>query len=157
MIHDDVVHDDVADHLAAAGCYERAAVPLGMYLAWCVNLGLVSDELLAQAESLVLRLRFREITGSELAVAGCAGVLTDRWLNEEGQAFTRDYFSGYYDDFRAEFGGDIYGVRDDWTHYDRMARRLTRSLMAFRGGGMAAAGGKTGAARGRKRRWWKPW
>jgi hypothetical protein len=146
-----VIHDDVANHLAAAGSYERAAVPLGMYLAWCVNLGLVSDQLTARADSLVLRLRYREITGSELVVAGCDGVLSDEWLNEDGRAFTRDYFPGYYDEFREEFGSDPYGVRDDWVHYDRMARRLTRHLMARR------AGGRGGQATGRKRRWWKPW
>ena len=40
--------DSIDNHLAEAKEFDRAAVPMGMYLAWCVNLGLVSEEVLRE-------------------------------------------------------------------------------------------------------------
>lgn len=142
-----MVHDDVGRHLAAAGSFERAAVPLGMYVAWLANHHLLSTSFAEQSAALVTRVRMRDVTGSELAVAGCGGVLESAHLNPEGEAFTARYYPGYLDDFRAEFGDDPYAVKDDWTHYDRIAPRLTRALMRFRG--QAPAGGR--------KPWWRFW
>jgi len=141
------VHDDVGWHLAAAGSYERAAVPLGMYVAWLANHHLLSETVVERCATLVTRLRFREITGSELVISGCAGLLDGSHLNAEGQAFTVQYYPGYLDDFRDVFGSDPYAVRDDWEHYDRLAPRLTRALMRFRGQG----------ERRSRRPWWRLW
>ena len=142
------VHDDVARHLAEAGTFERAAVPLGMYVGWLAQHHLLSDALSEAAGSLVTRVRYREITGSELALSGCGGVLESQHLNAEGQAFTEHYYPRYLDEFREEFGGDPYAVADDWDHYDRISPRLTRALMRFRGHGTAQAP---------RRAWWKFW
>jgi hypothetical protein len=140
-----LIYDDLSRHLAAAGSIERAAVPMGMYLAWCANLQLVSRRLVEEAEQLLLRVRYREVTGSELLVAGCAGELHSRWLSEEGRRFTNQYYPRYLDDFAAVFGGDVYDVKDDWAHYDEIAAVLTRAYMS--------------RTRGRQpgRKWWKFW
>ena len=53
----------------------------------------------------MLRVRYREVTGSELLIAGGAGRLDDTHLNEEGQRFTAAFYPAYLDDFRATFGG----------------------------------------------------
>ena len=142
-----MIFDDVGRHLDEAGSIERAAVPMGMYVAWCANHSLLSAPFAERAATLVLRVRYREVTGSELAVAGCAGVLAGEHLSEEGRAFTEHYYPGYLAEFRAEFGSDPYGVEDDWGHYDRIARRLTRALMEFRGHGRDGAGAE--------RPWWR--
>ncbi|MEQ8857124.1 MAG: hypothetical protein RIC56_00620 [Pseudomonadales bacterium] len=135
-----MVFDDVGRHVAQAGGFDRAAVPLGMYLAWLANHQLLSAAFSERAATLITRLRFREITGSELLVAGCGGVLDAAHLSPEGEAFTTRYFPGFYAEFRREFGADPYAVEDDWDHYDRMARRLTGAFMAFRGRRAAPAG-----------------
>jgi len=140
-----MIYDALDHHLAAAGSIERAAVPMGMYLAWCANLQLVSARLAQDAEQLLLRVRFREVTGSELLVAGCAGELHSRWLSEGGQRFTDEYYPRYLGDFAAVFGADIYAVKDDWDHYDRIAAVLTRHYM--HGVNEPGGGGK----------WWKFW
>ncbi len=145
-----VVYDDIDHHISEAGSIERACVPMGMYLAWCANLHLISEQLQQSCETLLLRLRYREVTGSELLVAGCGGRLTSDCLNAQGRQFTDRYYAAFLDDFRAVFGEDIYGVADDWAHYDRLSRVLTRHYMA-------------GAEKSRRRagsrgsRWWKFW
>ena len=94
-----MIYDDLDRHLPVAGAIERAAVPLGMYLAWCVNLQLTGRTLEDEAGSMLLRLRYREKTGSELLLAVCGGVL------------------------------DAVDVEDDWDHYDRLAPLLTRRYL----------------------------
>lgn len=143
-----MTYDDLDQHLPAAGSIERAAIPMGMYLAWCVNLNLVSVELMERAEQAVLRVRYREITGSELLVAGCGGALDSRWFNPAGIAFCDRYYERYLDDYRGVFGNAIYAVSDDWDHYDRLAPVLTEHLY----------GGKPSARRRPHRSsWWKFW
>ncbi len=127
-----MVYDDVGRHVARAGGFDRASVPLGIYVAWLANHQLLSDGFCDRVGELLTRVRFREVTGSELALAGCGGVLESAQLNAEGESFTSHYYGRYLDDFRAEFGMDPYSVKDDWDHYDRMARRLTAALMRFR-------------------------
>jgi hypothetical protein len=143
-----MVHDDVGRHLAQAGSFDRAAVPLGMYVAWLAQHQLLSEALTEAAATLVTRVRYREITGSELAMSGCSGVLAEEHLSPEGQAFTAQYYPGYMDEFRRVFGDDPYAVADDWAHYDRIAPRLTRALMLFRG---------HRTTRTARRPWWKLW
>lgn len=144
-----MIHDDLARHLPEAGSFERAAVPLGIYVAWLANHALLDHGLCDAHADVLTRLRYREITGSELLVSVCGGSLGSEHLTDEGRAFTEQYYPGYLDDFRREFGDDVYGVHDDWDHYDRMAPRLTRALMAFRQGG---------DSRSRENGpWWKFW
>ena len=147
-----MIHDDVSRHLGEARTYDRAAVPLGIYVAWCANLQLLAPALAEQAAELVLRVRFREITGAELLIVGCAGVLADEHLNDEGQRFTAAYLPNYHDDFLAVFGDDPYAVKDDWANYDRIAPLLTRRLMALRHG--ADASDNAVVARP-DRSWWR--
>ena len=144
--------DDLDRHLAAAGSIDRAAVPLGMYLAWCGNLHLFSAGFVEAHELPLTRLRYRDLSPSEFLTACTAGHLDPADLSDEGRAFTEAYYPGYLDDFRATFGGDPYDVRDDWTHYDRIAPVLTRHLMTWKEGGrrprLVASGG---------RKWWRIW
>ena len=141
------VYDELDRHLPLAGSIERAAVPMGMYMAWCANHQLLSDALQDQASNLILRVRFREATGSELAVAGCAGVLRPEHFNSEGRSFTEAGYADYLDDYRKVFGDAAYDVKDDWDNYDRIAPVLTRRLMSFRNHGSTEGG----------RSWWKFW
>lgn len=149
--------DDLDRHLPAAGSIERAAVPMGMYLAWCANLELLDPAFRATHESAVLRLRYRDLTPAQFLTATCGGRIDESVLNEEGRAFTRAYYDRYLEDFRATFGAEVYAVADDWPHYDRIARLLTRRYLGeFRG----MTGDKRSADRGAAddgRKWWQFW
>jgi hypothetical protein len=143
-----MIYDDLSRHMPAAGAIDQAAVPMGMFLAWCVNLNLISDQLMEQAEQGVLRVRYREITGSELLVGGCAGVLDACWLNPAGTEFCDRYYARYLDDYRMVFGDDVYQVTDDWAHYDQLAPLLTERLYGPR---------PQRRERLKEKAWWKFW
>lgn len=144
--------DDLDRHLPAAGSIDRAAVPLGMYLAWCGNLHLLSAAFQQTHELALTRLRYRDLSPAEFLTACSGGHLDAEDLADEGRAFTEAYYPGYLAEFRATFGGDPYDVRDDWAHYDRIATVLTRHLMAWKRGGKTG----TGTAAG-DRKWWQVW
>lgn len=140
--------DDLDAHLTAAGSIERAAVPLGMYLAWCGNLHLLSAGFQQSHELALTRLRYRDLSPAEFLTTCTGGHLDAADLNDEGRAFTETYYAGYLDDFREAFGEDPYSVRDDWAHYDRIAAVLTRRFMSWKQGGRR----RTDRPR---RRWWQ--
>jgi hypothetical protein len=128
---------------------------MGMYLAWCANHQLLSNALDHHASNLILRIRFREASPSELAVAGCAGVLRPEHFNREGRSFTEACYADYLLDCRLAFSGSPYDAEDDWESYDRIAALLTRRLMSFRNGGSQDNSQDDSSAGGGP--WWKFW
>ena len=99
-----------------------------MYLAWCVNLGLVSESVLLEQERLVLRVRMQDALGSELLVA-LGGELKGEHLNERGRHFTSSYYADFLNDFRTTFEGKSYDVKDSWDNYQKIATVLTAKLL----------------------------
>jgi len=120
--------DAVDNHLAQAREFDRACVPLGMYVAWCLNLGLVSETVLREHETMVLRVRMHDAHGSALLVA-LGGALDERHLNEQGKQFTDAYYSSYMDDYSTLFGSDFYAIPDSWDNYQKLAAVLTAKLL----------------------------
>ena len=145
-------YDDLDRHLPEADDIAAAAVPTGMYLAWCVNLQLLDPGFARDHESSILRLRYREITGAEFFIAVCGGRFTRAMLSEQGQRFTDAFYDFYLDEFRSVFGRDAYRVKDDWDHYDRLAPLLTRHFMTSVGRRSSTAAADDTPSR---RKWWQ--
>ncbi len=101
---------------------------MGMLLAWCVNMRLIAEEVLAEHEQLVLRLRFEEASGSELLIA-CGGALDAALFNDEGRRFMNEFYPRYMDVYRGVFGEDCYAVRDTWSNYQKLAKVLTAEYL----------------------------
>ncbi|NOX49021.1 MAG: hypothetical protein GXP16_00585 [Gammaproteobacteria bacterium] len=120
--------DSIDNHLKEAGDFARAAMPMGMLLAWCANLQLLSHEVLMEHEKLLIRVRFQEAQGSELLIA-CGGDLQRCLFNSQGQQFLDRYYSRFMSDFRAIFPGDYYAVEDNWENYQPVAAMLTQAYM----------------------------
>lgn len=116
--------------MAAAGSVDRAAVPLGLLLAWLVNLDLVSADFSERHGTAVLRLKYRELKGSELLVSACAGELCWIDLNERGKRFLREFYPTYLEVFGATLASDPFDVEDNWDNYDQISRVLTKALLA---------------------------
>jgi len=114
--------------MAVSGDIARAAVPMGMLLAWCVNMQLVSPQLLQSHEGLVLRLRFQEAQGSELLIAA-GGDLQRQMFNAAGQRFLDSFYPEYMTLFAQVFAQDCYEVRENWDNYQTLAAELTRRYM----------------------------
>ena len=156
---DSEVLDDLDRHMAQAGSIARAAVPLGMYLAWCANLQLISGRFQQDHEDALLRLRYRELSPAEFFTATTSGAVEMQQLSPSGAAFASAYYHRYMEDFRNTFSGDPYAVRDVWAHYDQIAAVLTRHFMAWKDGGRAKriyrpSNGERLSSRGK---WWRRW
>jgi hypothetical protein len=123
-----VAIDSIDNHLGKAREFDRAAVPLGMYVAWCVNLGLVSDAVLAEHERMVLRVRMHDAQGSDLLTA-MGGELNDAHLNSRGKEFTDGYYAGYLQDYAEVFGEHFYETEDNWDNYMKLTAVLTPKLL----------------------------
>jgi hypothetical protein len=125
-------YDCLDAHLPHAADIGRASVPMGLLLAWCANLHLLSDAVIQQHERLLLRVRFREATGSELLIA-CGGNLSRDLFSAQGQRFLDRYYVNYMavfcDVFGKEAAVDCYEVADNWANYDQLAVVLTRAYM----------------------------
>ena len=121
-------YDSIDNHLKLAGEFDRAAAPMGMYIAWALNLGLIKSEVLAQHEQLVMRVRMQDAKGSELLMS-VGGVLDAGLFTDRGQRFTESYYPRYMEDYRSTFGEDLYAVEDSWGNYDKIARVLTKELL----------------------------
>jgi hypothetical protein len=109
---------------------DQAYVVAGMFLAWCADHGLLSDEAASDFEAEVAALRSREGRPADLYRA-MDGVLSTEELSPKGQAFADRYFDfdagEYLDDFLdilAEEYPSGYHVPDTWANYDRLAPRI---------------------------------
>src|SRR5690349_14664182 len=98
--------DDIDAHIAAAGSIDRAALVPGMYLAWCVNLQLISAQFEAAHEREVLRVRYRELSPAAFFLRTTGGHLTADVLSERGCAFAAKHYATY----RADTSTSLYGA-----------------------------------------------
>ena len=125
----------------------KAALPLGMLLAWCANLRLLSEAFEVEYAAPLLRLRMQEIVGSELLVA-CGGDLRREMFNEAGLAFVERYLDQLDADLKDAFGKDPMDVDDNWANYGKFAKIVTRKFMG--------PGSKRGVSLGsRIKSWWQ--
>lgn len=144
-------YDDLDAHLGEAPDIAQASIPMGMLLAWCANMHLLSADALQTHERLILRLRFEDALGSELLIA-CGGALQRDLFNAEGQRFLDAYYPQYMAVFRSVFGEDFYSLADTWANYRRLAPVLTRAYLGEPGNARSKA---AGGLLGRFTRWWK--
>ena len=123
-----VIYDSIDEHLKLAGEFDKAAIPMGMYLAWALNLGLLRQELVREHQQLITRVRMQDAKGSELLVT-LGGNLDETLFSERGNRFAGNYYPRYMIDYASVFGRDPYLVEDTWSNYDKIAKLLTKELL----------------------------
>ena len=123
-----VIYDSIDEHLKLAGEFDKAAIPMGMYLAWALNLGLLRQELVREHQRLMTRVRMQDAKGSELLMA-LGGILDDTLFSDRGNRFAGNYYPRYMIDYASVFGRDPYLVEDTWSNYDKIAKLLTKELL----------------------------
>jgi len=89
---------------------ENGATHIGMFLTWCIENKLISEELAKEAKSEIEQVIKREITGAEFLIKVCDEKLIDEDLNKIGNEFALDY----YDD-DTEFGKKYNSFADDYS------------------------------------------
>ncbi len=145
--------DDLSEHMAAAGSLERAAAPLGLFLAWCGNLHLLSSAFQEAHAEPLLRLRYRELSPLDFLTTTTGGAIEAEHLTEEGQRFVASYYERYFEDVTRVFNGDPYAAQGDWGAYERMAGVLTRRYMDWKREGRRRR--PAGSNESRLRRIWR--
>ena len=123
-----VIYDSIDEHLKLAGEFDKAAIPMGMYLAWALNLGLLRQELVREHQQLITRVRMQDAKGSELLMV-LGGNLDETLFSERGNRFAGNYYPRYMIDYASAFGRDPYLVEDTWSNYDKIAKFLTKELL----------------------------
>jgi len=72
---------------------ENASTHIGMFLTWCINNDLLSEELNEDAADETEKVKRKEMTGAEFLIDVCDEKFSDHDLNEQGNEFARDYYT----------------------------------------------------------------
>src|SRR5262245_40640906 len=119
---------------------ENGGTHIGMFLAWAIINGLAGDHLRRYAKTELDALAARHVTGGEFLRRVCDGKFCDDELNDEGNAFARDYYGEGgdvgpyfqdYDDALCAGLPSIYHVADVWENYDRIAAVIDERYAAW--------------------------
>ncbi|MEM7096691.1 MAG: hypothetical protein AAF541_00415 [Pseudomonadota bacterium] len=121
--------DSLDNHLAPGIEIDQACIPMGMLLAWAVNLQLIHPSLVQDHEQLVLRIRYGEISGTQLLVA-CGGDLRRDMFQPAAGAFVDRHYSAYLEEFARLFPEP---PADNQDSYAKVASWLTKTYMSTRG------------------------
>ena len=118
--------------------FERAAVPVGLYMAWIIRAGLVGENHTQESPNDLQAVREGRMTGTEFVVKNCDGELGDGDLTKEGNQFTVAYYNdAYYDDLdsHAPLGlRSLYEFPEGGEFEKALHRTLDRRLEEWRTG-----------------------
>jgi hypothetical protein len=128
-------YDDAAHHVGEAPSEAHAGAPIGLYFRWCVSAGLVSDEHTDDSDLLadIEKVRTGSMTGTEYVWETNSGKLADIDLNDEGNAFTKCFYSkSYPSELRDVTGKGDYEFTEEEVDFARLKDRLDAVLQTWR-------------------------
>ncbi|MET3025186.1 hypothetical protein ABXT06_00770 [Flavobacterium sp. UW10123] len=98
----------------------NASTHIGMFLTWCIDKDLLSEEQLEDSEEGINAIKNRELTGAEFLIDYCDEKFSNYDLNDLGNEFAEAYYYDDESDFAKEFGAycDDYGE-----HFDKEAEK----------------------------------
>ena len=117
----DLIIDSINEYLGDDASFEDAAIVPGLFVAFCVNLELISESLRESSGRDLLRIKYREITGPEFLISSCGGELLESHLTSEGCKFAQKYYRDYVS--RLKEAVEMPDAK--WETYDRIAPWLT--------------------------------
>jgi hypothetical protein len=124
---------------------EAAATHTGMFVAWALLSGLGGEIHVEDGPGELEALTSRDVTPGAFFMSMCDGKFTDEDLNDEGNAFARDYFvfdtGKYLQDYEKTVGSNLaslYHVADTWETFDRLKPVLDERFREWK----ASGGGK---------------
>lgn len=93
---------------------KNSATHTGMFLNWCINNNLHSDELKEDCEIEIESLKKCEITGAEFIIESMDGKFSEYDLNDLGNSFAKDYYADETDfaDKFSSFATDYINIFD---------------------------------------------
>jgi len=118
---------------------EAGGTHTGMFVAWAMISGLGGELHVTECPQDLALLTDRGETPGSFFLRVCDGKFTNEDLNDEGNAFTGEYFDfekgSYAADYEQTLGADfetLYHVPDTWENFDRLAPVLDRRLAEWR-------------------------
>ncbi|PQA97095.1 hypothetical protein B0A69_03345 [Chryseobacterium shigense] len=106
---------------------ENAATHIGMFLAWCINNDLISEELAEDSADEIQSVKRREMTGGEFLIDVCDEKFSEYDLSAQGNGFAQ----AYYNDGTA-FGKKFNSFADDYSEtFDRKAEENNFEYESF--------------------------
>jgi len=119
--------------------HEAGATHIGMYVAWCALNGMVGELMAGDFADDLEQLRKREVTPGAWFLNTCDGKFTNEELNDEGNAFTTDYYAEelatfvvHYEETLGQGRPSIYHVPDTWQSYDLLAPVISQQYQAWK-------------------------
>jgi hypothetical protein len=111
-----------------------------MFLAWAILRGFEGELHRDESSESLEAVRARRMTGRDFLMRECDEKFTEEDLNDEGNAFTEDYFQktgsgGYLADYEDVLGDNLpslYHVEDTWANFDRLSPVLDRRLAEWK-------------------------
>ncbi len=123
---------DFPEDLAA----ECGGTHIGMYLAWIVNNELYGELHQEESSESIEKLKNREITGLDFLINDCDEKFWTEDLNEDGEAFTKHYYTEhYFVDYEKILGTNLstlYHVENSWDNYDKIATVLDQRFKEWK-------------------------
>jgi hypothetical protein len=117
-------HDNSVEQLGLSE--QQSFVHTGLFFAWLVNNGLMSDFFIEETGGEIEKLKTRKISPSALYMHW-DGALIGELLNDNGFNFAMSYFDfdkgTYMEDYEKTFnvtGDQVFTVKDTWDNYDKI-------------------------------------
>jgi len=121
---------------------ENGGTHIGMFLAWAIINGLEGALHREESAASLAAVRARQMTGRQFLFKECDQKFWDEDLNEEGNAFAKDYYDSnnasgfrYDEDYDQIFGAGLptlYHLEDTWHNYDKIAAVITQRFEEWR-------------------------
>jgi hypothetical protein len=120
---------------------ENGGTHIGMFLAWAILHGLAGPDHHRHSKTELDAVQARLMTGREFLRRRCSGKFWSCDLNDEGNAFAKEYYGGggkageYFDDYFDVLGAyheSVYHVEDTWENYDLIAEEIDYAYEQWR-------------------------
>ena len=131
---------------------ENGATHIGMFLTWCIDNDLLSEEQIEDSEDEIESVKNRKMTGAEFLIDICDEKFTDYDLNDIGNEFATDYYEdgtkfskkhkNYFGDYAEIFDikvidnnldqDSLYRIENSWTNYDLIKSRIDKRFSEWK-------------------------
>lgn len=131
---------------------ENGATHIGMFLTWCIDNDLLSEEQIEDSEDEIESVKNRKMTGAEFLIDLCDEKFTDYDLNDIGNEFASDYYEdgtefskkhkNYFGDYAEIFDikvidnnldqDRLYRIENSWTNYDLIKSRIDQRFSEWK-------------------------
>jgi len=129
--------------------HANAATHIGMFLTWCIDHDLMSEEQTDDCEEDIAKVKNRILTGAEFLMSVCDEKFTTGDLDQLGNDFAKAYYArkektaaakyaSYFEDYEKVFGQagapfDLYRVANTWENYDLLKPLIDQRFEEWKG------------------------